>query len=41
MDFSNKKEFNRKITFSDLEKLSIANDEFLYRKQTANNFMGN
>lgn len=40
MDFSNKKEYNRKITFRDPESFSNANENFVYRKQHSNLSMG-
>lgn len=40
MDFSNKKQYNRKITFKDPESFSNANENFIYRKQTSNISMG-
>jgi hypothetical protein len=40
MDFSNKKEYNRKITFRDPESLSNANENLMYRKQHSNLSMG-
>lgn len=40
MDFSNKKEYNRKITFRDPESFSNANDNFMYRKLNSNLSIG-
>jgi len=34
MDFSNKKEYNRKITFRDPESFSITNEHLLRKENT-------